>query len=195
MKVAGKKAHSGNHYWDGANAAVQLAESIRSITALSDREKNITFNVGVIQGGISPTVVPDEASAVFDMRVCSREQYQWGKRRVEAIAGESVIPGTSMVLEEERFLPPLERTPESEKLAELYIQCARNIGIESRENEQIIGGGSSANLLSGSGLATIDGLGPFGEGEHTDTEWFSISSFKDKSLVLAEVLNQLSGLH
>jgi len=39
------------------------------------------------------------------------------------------------------------------------------------------GGVSDANILSANGVITLDGLGPFGDGDHTEHERALISSF------------------
>lgn len=48
IQVEGKSAHAGNGHQNGANAIVQMAEVIHKISELTDYDRDLTFNVGVL---------------------------------------------------------------------------------------------------------------------------------------------------
>jgi glutamate carboxypeptidase len=57
LSVQGKAAHAGVSFGDGASAIVEAARQIQAITSLTDLERGITVNPGVINGGTRSNVV------------------------------------------------------------------------------------------------------------------------------------------
>jgi glutamate carboxypeptidase len=53
------------------------------------------------------------------------------------------------------------------------------------------GGGSDASIASSLGVATIDGLGPDGDGIHADNEHLLLPSLVRRTALLTELLRQL----
>jgi glutamate carboxypeptidase len=53
------------------------------------------------------------------------------------------------------------------------------------------GGGSDASIASGLGIATLDGLGPDGDGIHSENEHVLLSSLVRRAALLTEMLRQL----
>ena len=78
------------------------------------------------------------------------------------------------------MIPPREKTLESQELAHLYIRAAQEVGsifgILPRS-----GGLSDANKVPRY-VPTIDALGPLGGGAHTQEEWVSAESIRQRSL-------------
>src|SRR4029079_11015036 len=80
IRAHGKAAHAGADFNKGHNAILELAHGCLEAAALSDAERGVTVNVGVIRGGIRSNVVPELAEAEVDFRVRTLED----GRRVEA---------------------------------------------------------------------------------------------------------------
>ena len=184
----GKKAHSGNAFWNGANAVVQLARTVVALSELSSRDRDVSINVGTIEGGSSATVVPDIAKAKFDIRTAVMSDLEATFAAAQEIAARDCLPGTSVSIEQRLLVPPMELQPGMEDLAHSYIAVLHEMGQEGSTNRDIVGGASSASLLTAAGLPTLDALGPAGGGAHTDEEWFSIDSFRIKAEALARFL-------
>jgi glutamate carboxypeptidase len=51
ITVVGRSAHSGSSHPLGANAIVQMSRVIDRIASFTDYERQITFNVGTVEGG------------------------------------------------------------------------------------------------------------------------------------------------
>ena len=51
MRITGKAAHSGGAFTDGISAIGELAHKITAIHALTDLDRGITLNVGLVSGG------------------------------------------------------------------------------------------------------------------------------------------------
>ncbi|MGZ4393313.1 MAG: M20/M25/M40 family metallo-hydrolase [Gaiellaceae bacterium] len=71
VTVHGRAAHAGTSFDRGVSAILELSHQVQRLFALNDRERGITVNVGMIDGGLRPNVVAPEASAVVSVRVPS----------------------------------------------------------------------------------------------------------------------------
>src|SRR4051812_3990176 len=68
FRVTGKAAHSGANFADGVSAIEELARKIQAIHALTDLDRGITLNVGLISGGQSVNTVAPWAEGQIDLR-------------------------------------------------------------------------------------------------------------------------------
>jgi glutamate carboxypeptidase len=64
----------------------------------------------------------------------------------------------------------------------------RSIGLEFGEGGT--GGGSDANFVAPLGVPVLDGLGPRGNGGHSEREHVIIASLPERAALLAEVIKQ-----
>jgi glutamate carboxypeptidase len=191
MKVVahGKAAHAGNAHAEGRNAIWALARFIDRAQQLTDYDHGVTVNVGKISGGQSKNTVPDRAEAQLDLRFCTVPDAEALVRAVRQAAREAEVSleGTHLELEGGVARLPLERTEASVALMESYAACARASGLGAGE-AGLIGGGSDASTSSAMGIASIDGLGPRGEGFHTKEERIEVGSLVPKAQALARFL-------
>jgi glutamate carboxypeptidase len=68
VDVEGRGAHSGSHFTYGISAVEELARKIIGLHALTDLDKGVTVNVGVVKGGLTLNTVARSASAEFELR-------------------------------------------------------------------------------------------------------------------------------
>src|SRR5580698_10869581 len=68
FRITGKAAHSGGAFTDGISAIEELARKIQAIHALTDLERGITLNVGLVSGGQSVNTVAPWAEGQIDLR-------------------------------------------------------------------------------------------------------------------------------
>jgi glutamate carboxypeptidase len=54
-----------------------------------------------------------------------------------------------------------------------------------------VGGGSDGNFTAGLGVATLDGLGPLGDGAHAPHEWVRLESIVERSKLAAGLIERL----
>jgi glutamate carboxypeptidase len=180
VTVRGRSAHSGNAHRSGANAIVQLAHTVGLISALTNYDRGLTVNVGLLQGGTAVNTVPDLASARFDVRLEHPEDVEAVRAKLAAIIDEVIVPGTRIELRELSSAPPMAETPESRELFESFRDKAQLANLSYEAYPGVIGGGSDANLTSAVGTPTIDGLGPFGDCAHSDREFVEVPSLTKK---------------
>jgi len=182
ITVFGKAAHAGLDPESGASAILELSHVIQTLFAFNDPDKGITVNVGTVDGGIQPNVIAPHSTAVVDVRVPTVES---GNAIEKAIHGiEPVTPGVRLHVEGRIGRPSMEATPRNSALWRQAKALGEDLGLDLRAARA--GGGSDGNTTS-QYAATIDGLGPVGDGAHAEHEHLYI----DKTLERAALLTLL----
>ena len=180
LSVKGVAAHAGVNHEQGRNAIEELAHHILSAQSLTDYARGTTVNVGVVRGGTRSNVVPDTASAEIDFRILDPSDVA----RLQAWADglQPVIPGTQVSARLEVNRPPMPR--DARMIAS--FERARSIGAELGLALEAggTGGGSDANFVAPLGVPVLDGLGPVGEGAHSERESVRISSIPERAALL-----------
>ncbi|MBK8000759.1 MAG: M20/M25/M40 family metallo-hydrolase [Verrucomicrobia bacterium] len=87
VSVSGRGSHAGAKHRHGANAIVQLGQTLQRIAAMTDYSRDLTFNVGTISGGTVLNRVPHEAIAEGEFRAFSPDAYAQAKAALLALAG------------------------------------------------------------------------------------------------------------
>ena len=82
-------------------------------------------------------------------------------------------------------MPPLESTPRNRALWAEATAAAQRLGFDV--DEVTAGGGSDGNTTS-QFTATLDGLGPIGDGAHATHEAVEIDGMVERAALLAELL-------
>jgi glutamate carboxypeptidase len=186
ITVNGRASHSGSKHKEGRSAIKELARQILVLEDMTDYERDLTVNVGVISGGTRPNVVAAEASAVVDMRVPSR---QVADEAIPKVLGlKPFDPDVSISVDGGAKRPPFERTEKTMALFEHAKGLAAEIGFELTTTT---GGGASDGNFTAPIVPTLDGLGVMGKGAHTDFEQIEISSLEPRSRLLFRLMETL----
>jgi glutamate carboxypeptidase len=183
VTVKGRAAHAGLDPTAGASAILELSHVIQALFAMNDPALGTTVNVGTIDGGLRPNVVAPESRAVVDVRTRTAEDAARVDAAIRAL--EPVTPGTSILVEGGVGRPPLEPTPRNQAL----FETARTLGeqVDLRLAGGLAGGGSDGSTAS-QYTATLDGLGPVGDGAHAAHEYIEIGPTLDRAALLALLL-------
>ena len=177
--VHGRAAHAGNEPEKGVSAILGMMQVIQTLHALNDYPRGLTVNVGVISGGLRGNVVPPECRATVDARATTMAD---ATRLETAIRNLSAPPGTTLTVTGGFERGPLERTPRNVALWETAREVGTALGLALEETA--VGGGSDGNLTSAY-TATLDGLGPVGDGAHARHEHVVISKMVERAALLA----------
>lgn len=183
VRARGKAAHAGLDPESGASAILELSHVIQKLFGLNDPEQGVSVNVGTIDGGIRPNVIAPESTAVIDVRVKNQAD---AERVTAAIAGiRPETPGVELDIDGFIGRPPLEPTPANQAL----WQLARELGteLELTLEEGLAGGGSDGSTAS-QYTATLDGLGPVGDGAHARHEHLLIDRTIERTALLAMLI-------
>ena len=183
VTVKGEAAHAGLDPGAGASAILELSHVIQTLFALNDFDKGITVNVGTIDGGLRPNVVAPESQAAVDVRVSTREEAEAITASILGI--QPAIPGTSLDIEGYFGRPPMERTPANRQLWRLVHRSGLELGLELEQG--LAGGGSDGNTTS-LYTATLDGMGPVGDGAHARHEHLHIGKTLERAALLSLLL-------
>jgi glutamate carboxypeptidase len=188
----GRAAHAGRDFAAGISAVGLLAGAITSALAISDVGAGRTVNIGPIEGGEATNIVPDRASAWGAMRFRSRGD---GERMGSALmslahGAEGDVPRIAVRLVHNR--PPKDATPQVLGLADLAIDCARELGVGMGTGTGSTGGVSDANVLQDVGLPCLDGLGVRGGNMHRRDEYMVTASLAERASLLALLMARLA---
>lgn len=189
VTVHGRAAHAGTSFDRGASAILELSHQVQYLFGLNDRERGITVNVGMIDGGLRPNVVAPEASAVVSVRVPSMKAGHEIEHAIRALA--PALEGTVVEVEGAITTPPMEPTPGNRELLAKARRLGRELGL-TVDDAGLAGGASDANTTS-LFTATLDGLGPAGDSDHALDEHVSVSSIVERSALLALLLLEDGG--
>src|SRR5947208_4891654 len=105
-----------------------MAQQVIALQALNQPEKNISLNVGVIEGGRLRNVIPDYALIRFEIRAFSPEELASTARAVATIFERETVPGVTFKLSSEPAFPPMPRTPAVAELEALTMRIAAELG-------------------------------------------------------------------
>jgi len=169
VTVRGRGSHAGGKHDHGVNAIVQLGGTLQRVAAMTDYNRDLTFNIGTVNGGTVLNRVPHEAVAEGEFRAFTAEVQAQAKAQLLALAGAGEVRSPSdgyacqvevEVLDECR---PWPRNEATDRLFQLWKQAGEEwgtpVGSEAR------GGLSDGNLIWDA-VPTLDGLGPWGDNDH-----------------------------
>jgi len=179
----GKAAHSGANYEKGASAIVDLGHKIPRLQGLTDLEKGVTVNVGLIGGGQTVNTIAPHAWCEIDLRYVTAAQRDELVDAIRAIIETPVVTGTSAALTIKGEFVPLEGTAESQKLFETYREAAASYGISV--SAEFTGGCADSGFTAAQGCPTLCSVGPIGGMAHTPEEFLEVESIVPAAQVLA----------
>ena len=186
IDVHGKAAHTGVDPESGASAVVALGHKILGLTGLTNLKQGRLVNVGIIEGGSRPNIVPDSASAIVDVRYPDPAALMVLEAAIRSIAAESHVPGTSGECSVLTDRPPMVPGDLTRRLAAAYEDEAARLNVRARSAASA--GGSDGNFTAAAGAATIDAVGPVGGGFHTADEYLVVPSLAERATLAALVL-------
>ncbi len=191
IEVAGRPAHAGRDPERGRSAIAAIADLVGHVEALADPRAGTTVAATTVAGGSAPNVIPGAARAQIDVRA---ERAAESRRVMDAVRtlARSVerSRGVTIAVSGGVHRPPKPVDSGTEELFAVYRGCAARIGISLDWTD--VGGGSDANILAETGLATLDGLGVVGGELHGPGEYALIESLAERAALTALALQRLS---
>ncbi|MGX4769567.1 M20 family metallopeptidase [Bradyrhizobium guangdongense] len=184
LAITGKAAHSGANFAAGVSAIGELAHKIVQIHALTDLDKGITLNVGLVSGGQSVNTTAPYAEGQIDMRYVDPADRARVMAAIEKIVATSDVAGTSATLTIKGEFVPVVQSEASKALFEGYQAAARQVGLTTLQGE-FSGGCADSGFTAAVGTPTICGLGPVGGLAHTPEEYLELDSIVPRAQALA----------
>lgn len=188
LEIQGKAAHAGNNYHLGADANLAAAHMLIALSALTDTAKGSTVNGGKISGGIGANTISPKAQIVVEARFTQSHERDRLLAAIKQIAATPYINGVSCTLS-----GGIQRDVMQPNAAQAaLLKAIETITDESLPVEQR-GGVSDANVVAAAGVPTLDGFGPFGDGDHTVNERACKRSFKRRIKQVSQILLAYNG--
>ena len=189
FRVAGKAAHSGGNFTDGISAIEELARKIQAIHALTDLERGITLNVGLVSGGQSVNTVAPWAEGQIDLRYVAPDDKDELMARIGAILERSFVPGTRTEWSVKGEFLPLTQTPTAKRLFEIYVSAAADTGFQT--DGEFTGGCADSGFTAAVGTPTICAVGPVGGKAHSPEEFMRIDTLVPRAQACARAILRL----
>jgi glutamate carboxypeptidase len=186
IDIEGKASHAGNHYSNGADANLEASYKLQELVALTNLDMGTTVNVGKISGGIGANTISPKAHLTFELRYTSSSEKERVLDSIYNIVSKSYVNGTKSTLsgdiQRDVMQPSSNQEEFLEKIEEL---CGVSLPTEHR------GGVSDANIISSQGVVTLDGFGPYGDGDHTVKERASKLTFDSRIDLVSKIFNHI----
>jgi len=181
--IKGVASHAGADYEKGVNALEEMAYKIIDIQKLTNCVTGSTVSVtGHVEvRDARQNVIPGWVRFNVDFRFTSREEAEQLIRELSRIAASSHVrnikTGESTETEFQCHIsrPPMVPGETSLKYASLLQSLSEKTGHPMISRTR--GGSSDGCFTSAVGVPTLDGLGPVGDGWHSEGEYLEISSF------------------
>ena len=183
IEIKGKAAHAGVRYADGVNANLEAAYKLQELTKLTNLEIGTTVNVGKISGGVGANTISPHCELLLELRYTKNSERDRLLNALEEITNTSYVKGTTSTLS---GLIQRDVMESNEAQLEL-IQKIEALSGERLPTEKR-GGVSDANIVASQGVTTLDGFGPFGDGDHTVSERALKSSFEQRINLMTDIL-------
>jgi acetylornithine deacetylase/succinyl-diaminopimelate desuccinylase-like protein len=207
LKAHGQPVHAGLAEWHnrtlGANAVTALADLLLKLESMNIpasappgfEHLGFTITPGTIfQGGSYPSVVPDSASAVVDIRLLP------GQSSAEAI---DRVREQIRIVEKERLRISIEMKvtvdipgaliPKNHPLALLAQDYTEKVTGRRWETAGA-GPANEGYMLIGAGIPTLCGFGPTGGNPHAPDEWVEIASLPSTAAIFAGIIHEYLNL-
>jgi glutamate carboxypeptidase len=183
LEVHGREAHTGLDLANGVSAIDELVDHLQALRQRFPATEQQSLNVGRIEGGSRPNVVPGHAAAELGLRFAGPDAEEQilaalhGLRPIRRGARLHVL-----VLSHRPAWDPAGSTA----LAAHVQAVAQSLG--ETVGTGVSGGAGDANLTGARGIPTVDGLGPRGHGAHAPDETVELPSICARGALLARLL-------
>jgi len=174
FRITGRAAHSGGNFSEGISAIEELARKVQALHGLTDLDRGITVNVGLVSGGQSVNTVAPWAEGQIDLRYVTPSDRDEVMGLISGIIARSSVPGTKAELTMRGEFLPLNQTPPAQRLFELYVESAATTGF--RTDGEFAGGCADSGFTAAQGVPTICAVGPVGGKAHSPDEFLVLDS-------------------
>ncbi len=183
IEIEGKASHAGVRYASGINANLEASYKLIELTKLTNLDIGTTVNVGKIEGGIGANTISPSATLLLELRYTQNSERDRLLKALEDITNTSYVEGTKSTLSGLIQRDVMEANESQLKLIK-KIENFTDIELPTEQR----GGVSDANIVASQGVTTLDGFGPFGDGDHTVQERALKSSFKQRIDLMTKIL-------
>lgn len=188
LRTFGQPAHAGVARGVGRSAIAVMAKLIGEIEGFSDIDREVTYRVGVVQGGRFVNVIATECFSEVLCVAPNAAAFEEIRARMETL--KSPDPAVRLEVEPGPVRPLFQAPPGTLELLQVAQGVGKAIGLELGHGQ--FGGGSDGNFTGALGIPTLDGLGVVGAGLHTKNEHILVAELVPRARLLTGVIEALS---
>ncbi|MFM5906957.1 MAG: M20/M25/M40 family metallo-hydrolase [Novosphingobium sp.] len=207
VTVTAKSGHSSGVFSaaSGEGAIYPLA---RILTEFRNElpEPNLTFNVGLVAGGIDAVLAPNDANVTAsgktniipgaavargDLRALSRESLDRVIGKMRAITARPFNGGTASFTFEDKY-PPMAPTDGNRALLDRLNGVNETLGLEAMAALDPLKRGAGDVSFVAADVDSLAGLGPASSGDHTAAETVNVPSIWRQAKRAALLMTRLS---
>jgi glutamate carboxypeptidase len=184
VDVTGLPSHAGNQPEKGINSIIEMAQQAMVINGWNDLRNGTSVSVTVVNGGTATNVIPEHCSFSVDVRTVTMNAWKAIDEKLHGLT--PFVPGAKLAITQTNGHMPMER---NDLMNKTYAQCetiGKAYGLSIMQGSS--GGGSDGNTVAALGIATLDGLGPQGDGLHALHEHVVLNSLPRRSTLMAAML-------
>lgn len=193
LTSTGKAQHSSTIFQPavGFGAAFEVSRVLNELRGELSQTPGLTINPGLLLGGQQvredsqedtgvasgkKTIIAGQALVHGDMRFSSDAQRDSAEQTMLAISSHA-LPGTASSMEFRRIMPVMAATPANQQLLAEYSAVSENLGGPPlRAIPPETRGGADISYVAQYLAASLDGLGPWGAGAHSEQETLEVDS-------------------
>lgn len=190
IETGGVSAHSGNDPEKGRSAIEEMAHKVLKLQALNDIDSGKLMNIGTILTEGKTNIIPDKCVAEGAYRFKTRKIHEELEQEIEKICSETDVEGTTCKYIRKNVIDCMEPVEANSMLFEFAKKVAKDIGY-GEVYEMHSGGGSDASVAVNVDVPVICGVGVKGEFNHTESEYAVVESMFERSVWIANVINQI----
>ncbi len=191
VKCGGVRGHAGSAYLSCHSAIQELCQRITRLYTLRDDARDISINIGTIEGGTAENVVADTAIAHGEFRYFDMAYKPEITEAIRRICAEPGVEGCTTQVEFGASHPAAKLTPGSQRLFELAQGYARALGTEVYHERT--GGAGDISIAALAGAPVLDGLGIEGVGAHTKGEYAFLDRIPYAISLASSMIRALTG--
>ena len=189
LECKGIPGHAGVAYTSCASAIQALCAQITKLYSIRDDAKEISFNVGVINGGTATNVVAPYASAKCEFRYFNEAYKEPLKQKILELTADEPVSGATTTVTFGGNHPACDDTEASMALAKTAFSVGEKLGIEL--HTQKTGGAGDIAIAALAGIGVLDGLGNGGGGIHTTDEYCDFEMTKQNVALASGLIAEL----
>jgi glutamate carboxypeptidase len=186
FRVTGKAAHAGVNFSDGISAIEELARKIQAFHKLTDLDRGVTVNVGLVRGGQSVNTIAPWAEGDIDLRYVTPADREDMMACIQNIVARSDVAGTRTELAITGEFLPLNQSADSRKLFDIYVGAAADTGFSSEG--EFAGGCADSGFTSAVGTPTLCSVGPAGSRFHSVDEFLMLNTLVPRAQACARTI-------
>lgn len=165
-----------------------VARKTLEIHGLTNADKGVLTNVGILESGTTFNSISPVAKMVIDLRNNSTESQEEYLKKIKRILEKPVFGTVNVNVDISiKIAPFFDENNEMNRLIEYLNEKEKEFNLIGVDRSGV----SDANQMSAVGVKVLDGLGPVGDGDHSEKEFIFKDSLNQSIEISKELIRQI----